>query len=35
MTGVQVEQEGELWGREAGQRAALGAQMSMPAWKIA
>ncbi|WP_394616681.1 class I SAM-dependent methyltransferase [Lentzea sp. JNUCC 0626] len=29
------EQEGELWGRKAAQRAALGAPMSMPAWKTA
>ncbi|MGW6448689.1 class I SAM-dependent methyltransferase [Lentzea sp. NPDC055074] len=28
-------QEGELWGRNAAQRAALGAKMSVPAWKIA
>jgi SAM-dependent methyltransferase len=28
-------QEGELWGRRAAQRAALGAKMSMPAWKTA
>ncbi|MCR3748776.1 class I SAM-dependent methyltransferase [Lentzea californiensis] len=28
-------QEGELWGRKASQRAALGARMSMPAWKTA
>jgi SAM-dependent methyltransferase len=28
-------QEGELWGRRATQRAALGAKMSMPAWKTA
>ena len=27
--------EGELWGRRAAQRAALGATMSMPAWKTA
>jgi SAM-dependent methyltransferase len=27
--------EGELWGRRAAQRAALGAKMSMPAWKTA
>ncbi|SMD11414.1 class I SAM-dependent methyltransferase [Lentzea albidocapillata] len=35
MTETQAEQEGELWGRMAAQRAALGAQMSMPAWKTA
>lgn len=28
-------EEGERWGRNAAQRAALGAKMSMPAWKIA
>ncbi|MFS8098428.1 class I SAM-dependent methyltransferase [Lentzea alba] len=28
-------QVGELWGRRAAQRAALGAKMSMPAWKTA
>lgn len=28
-------QEGDLWGRRAAQRAALGAKMSMPAWKTA
>lgn len=27
--------EGELWGRRAAQRAALGAKMSVPAWKTA
>ncbi|MET9230452.1 class I SAM-dependent methyltransferase [Lentzea sp. NPDC003310] len=27
--------EGELWGRHAAQRAALGATMSMPAWQTA
>ncbi|GLY49690.1 class I SAM-dependent methyltransferase [Lentzea sp. NBRC 102530] len=29
------EQEGELWGRKAAQRAALGAGMSTPAWTTA
>ncbi|MDT7781600.1 MAG: hypothetical protein QOF58_19 [Pseudonocardiales bacterium] len=28
-------QVGELWGRRAAQRAALGAKMSLPAWKTA
>jgi SAM-dependent methyltransferase len=27
--------EGELWGRRAAQRAALGAKMSLPAWRTA
>ncbi|MDX8047822.1 class I SAM-dependent methyltransferase [Lentzea sp. BCCO 10_0798] len=35
MTDSQTVQEGELWGRAAAQRAALGAKMSMPAWKTA
>lgn len=34
MTDAQTE-EGELWGRNAAQRAALGARMSLPAWKTA
>ncbi|WP_434440783.1 class I SAM-dependent methyltransferase [Lentzea sp. E54] len=35
MTETQPVREGELWGRRAAQRAALGAKMSMPAWKAA
>ena len=35
MTDSQAVREGELWGRAAAQRAALGAKMSTPAWKTA
>ncbi|HUQ60798.1 class I SAM-dependent methyltransferase [Lentzea sp.] len=35
MTDSRVAGEGELWGRRAAQRAALGARISTPAWKIA
>ncbi|MEV6715694.1 methyltransferase domain-containing protein [Lentzea sp. NPDC051208] len=35
MTDSQTVREGELRGRKASQRAALGAKMSMPAWKTA
>jgi ubiquinone/menaquinone biosynthesis C-methylase UbiE len=35
MTDPQATREGELWGRRAAQRAALGAKMSTPAWKTA
>jgi SAM-dependent methyltransferase len=35
MTDAEAVREGELWGRRAAQRAAHGAKMSMPAWKIA
>lgn len=31
----QAIRQGELWGRQAAQRAVHGAKMSMPAWKIA
>ena len=32
---TEATREGELWGRRAAQRAALGARMSTPAWKTA
>lgn len=35
MTDAQAMREGELWGRRAAQRAALGAKMSTPAWQTA
>ncbi|HEX7306530.1 class I SAM-dependent methyltransferase [Lentzea sp.] len=35
MTDDRAVREGDLWGRKAAHRAALGANMSMPAWKTA